>query len=93
MHRHLRSAGVDGVKVDVQSGLTVMASPYGGYTELARSYNASLERSVKENFPGNVLINCMCHRWGFWKGGWNENVVMENCHFLTIIYYFNDILE
>jgi len=61
MHRHLRSAGVDGVKVDVQSGLTVMASPYGGYTELARSYNASLERSVKENFPGNVLINCMCH--------------------------------
>ena len=61
MHSHLADCGIDGVKVDVQSALTILSGSFGGFTELARRYNQSLERSVKENFPDNMLINCMCH--------------------------------
>lgn len=32
----------------------------GGAT-LAGAYNDSLEASVARHFPGNQLINCMCH--------------------------------
>ena len=62
MHRYLAGCGVDGVKVDAQSGLTCLSSNLvGGYTQLASKYNVSLEESVAKFFPDNVLINCMCH--------------------------------
>ncbi|KFM27125.1 putative galactinol-sucrose galactosyltransferase 2 [Auxenochlorella protothecoides] len=56
MHAYLAGCGVDGVKVDVQSTLGLL----GGAT-LAGAYNDSLEASVARHFPGNQLINCMCH--------------------------------
>lgn len=62
MHRYLASSGVDGVKVDVQSSIGGLAgtAEIGG-PGLAKLYHESLEASVQEHFPGNHLINCMCH--------------------------------
>ncbi len=64
MHEYLASCGVDGVKVDVQGtiGLAGGSANGGpGGPALAAAYHASLETSVAKHFPGNHLINCMCH--------------------------------
>lgn len=62
MHKYLASCSVDGLKVDVQSTIGLVGSGgAGGGPALAATWHASLEQSVKENFPGNHLINCMCH--------------------------------
>lgn len=63
MHAYLSSCGVDGVKVDVQGtiGLAGSAVGAGGGPALAGRYHTSLEASVRRHFPGNHLINCMCH--------------------------------
>jgi raffinose synthase len=61
MHSYLASCGIDGVKVDVQGTIGLAGSGAGGGAALAGAYHASLEASVKEHFPGNHLINCMCH--------------------------------
>jgi hypothetical protein len=65
MHSYLSSCGVDGVKVDVQGtiGLAGSAAADGGPggPALAAAYHKSLEASVAQHFPGNHLINCMCH--------------------------------
>jgi len=65
MHEYLASCGVDGVKVDVQGtiGLAGSAATDGGPggPALAAAYHRSLEASVARHFPGNHLINCMCH--------------------------------
>lgn len=65
--------GVDGVKVDVQGTVGLTGSAAGGASALSATYHASLEASVREHFPGNHCINCMCgssedlYRW---VGGW-----------------------
>ncbi|KAL4534616.1 hypothetical protein Ndes2526A_g05500 [Nannochloris sp. 'desiccata'] len=65
MHEYLASCGVDGVKVDVQGtiGLAGSSAADGspGGPALAAAYHRSLEASVARHFPGNHLINCMCH--------------------------------
>jgi raffinose synthase len=62
MHKYLASCSVDGLKVDVQSTIGLVGSGgAGGGPALAATWHASLEQSVKDNFPGNHLINCMCH--------------------------------
>ncbi|KAL4442956.1 hypothetical protein ABPG77_008447 [Micractinium sp. CCAP 211/92] len=63
MHAYLAGCGVDGVKVDVQStiGLLGSGAGRGGGPALAAAYHASLEASARRHFPGNHLINCMCH--------------------------------
>ncbi|PSC71477.1 raffinose synthase [Micractinium conductrix] len=63
MHAYLAGCGVDGVKVDVQStvGLLGSGTSRGGGAALAAAYHASLEASAAQHFPGNQLINCMCH--------------------------------
>lgn len=53
--------GVDGVKVDVQSTVGLVGSRAGGGPALSAAYHASLEQSTRAHFPGNHLINCMCH--------------------------------
>ena len=64
LHAPLVEAGVDGVKVDVQSGVASLGGSSGGGSRIARIYVEALEQSVKARFaqdgaPG--CINCMCH--------------------------------
>ncbi|GMH43621.1 hypothetical protein BSKO_11543 [Bryopsis sp. KO-2023] len=61
MHEYLMSAGVTGVKVDCQAGVGLIGSVLGGGSEIARRMHNALEKSTKKHFPGNHVINCMCH--------------------------------
>jgi raffinose synthase len=47
--------------VDVQSVIGYLGSGLGGGPATAAAYHASLEASTRRHFPGNHLINCMCH--------------------------------
>lgn len=49
------------MKVDVQGMIGLAGSVVNGGPSLASVYHASLEQSAKTHFPGNHLINCMCH--------------------------------
>lgn len=61
MHAYLAGAGVAGVKVDAQAGLGLVGQGNGGGPAgLARAH-AALEASVARHFPGNAVLNCMCH--------------------------------
>uniref|UniRef100_A0A7S3L0E3 galactinol--sucrose galactosyltransferase n=1 Tax=Amphora coffeiformis TaxID=265554 RepID=A0A7S3L0E3_9STRA len=67
LHAPLVEAGVDGVKVDVQSGVSAAGDRMGGGPTLAKLYTRAMEESVEKCFPSannkkavNV-INCMCH--------------------------------
>ncbi len=57
-HRYLRLAGVDGVKVDCQAVLEVIAYELGGRVALMRTFHEALEGSVQAQLLGN-LLNCM----------------------------------
>ena len=69
MHGYLAASGVDGVKVDGQSGLTAFAwaegagggAGHGGTSAMVRAHVHAMEASVSEHFEGNRCINCMCH--------------------------------
>lgn len=68
IHKPLVEAGVDGVKVDVQSGVTASGSGLGYGTPIARLYTEAMEASVSQHFQvhdpkSNAIhcINCMCH--------------------------------
>ncbi|EFJ39616.1 hypothetical protein VOLCADRAFT_100756, partial [Volvox carteri f. nagariensis] len=61
MHRYLHDCGVDGVKVDCQAGVGLIGSSMGGGAALSATYQGALEGSVARHFPGNHVINCMCH--------------------------------
>ena len=65
LHEPLVNAGVDGVKVDVQSGVSAAGSGVQGKNKLAMAYTQAMENSVSERFPGEgggvEVINCMCH--------------------------------
>jgi len=66
MHAPLVAAGVDGVKIDVQSGVSAVGARVGdGGPHLAKMYNEAMENSVAEHFVsdngGVDCINCMCH--------------------------------
>jgi len=60
MHGYLADQGIDGVKVDCQAGVGLMPSP-GGSAANSAEIQYCLEESVKKHFPGNHIINCMCH--------------------------------
>lgn len=57
-HRLLRSQGVDGVKVDVQTQIETLAEGFGGRVKLMQRYREALEGAAQVHFQGN-LINCM----------------------------------
>lgn len=61
MHSYLAAAGITGVKVDCQAGVSMMGASAGGGPSVAARYHASLEKSVSTHFPNNDVINCMCH--------------------------------
>ncbi|KAE9614720.1 hypothetical protein Lal_00036092 [Lupinus albus] len=61
LHSYLASAGIDGVKVDVQNILETLGAGHGGRVKLARKYHQALEASVSRNFPDNGIICCMSH--------------------------------
>uniref|UniRef100_A0A5B6YU46 galactinol--sucrose galactosyltransferase n=1 Tax=Davidia involucrata TaxID=16924 RepID=A0A5B6YU46_DAVIN len=61
LHGYLASAGIDGVKVDVQCILETLAAGLGGRVELTRQYHQALDASVARNFPDNGIIACMSH--------------------------------
>lgn len=47
--------------MDVQSTVGLVGSRAGGGPALSAEYHASLEASTAKHFPGNTLLNCMCH--------------------------------
>ncbi len=57
-HRWLKSEGIDGVKVDVQSAIEGLGHSDGGRVTMARRMREGLEASTRLNFDGG-LINCM----------------------------------
>ncbi|CAN0901189.1 Galactinol--sucrose galactosyltransferase [Linum grandiflorum] len=59
MHSHLRSVGIDGVKVDVIQVLDMLGEEYGGRVELSKAYYDALTASVKKHFNGNGIIASM----------------------------------
>ena len=61
IHAYLQESGVDGVKVDAQSGLGSLAGGIGGGPKLVRQFTESLESSVVQSFGPEHCINCMCH--------------------------------
>ncbi|KAF9615218.1 hypothetical protein IFM89_022480 [Coptis chinensis] len=61
LHEYLASAGVDGVKVDVQCVLETLGENLGGRVQLTRQYHQALDASVAKNFPDNGIIACMSH--------------------------------
>ncbi|RZC53855.1 hypothetical protein C5167_012704 [Papaver somniferum] len=61
LHEYLVSAGIDGVKVDVQCILETLGAGLGGRVELTRQYHQALDASVARNFADNGIIACMSH--------------------------------
>lgn len=61
LHSYLASAGINGVKVDVQNILETLGTGHGGRVKLTRKYHQALEASISKNFPGNGIISCMSH--------------------------------
>lgn len=61
LHSYLASAGIDGVKVDVQNILETLGAGHGGRVKLTRKYHKALEASIAKNFPDNGIISCMSH--------------------------------
>ncbi|EEF30440.1 hydrolase, hydrolyzing O-glycosyl compounds, putative [Ricinus communis] len=61
LHNYLASAGIDGVKVDVQCILETLGAGLGGRVEITRQYHQALDASVARNFPDNGCIACMSH--------------------------------
>lgn len=61
LHSYLASAGIDGVKVDVQNILETLGAGHGGRVKLSRKYHQALETSIARNFPDNGIISCMSH--------------------------------
>ncbi|PPS12045.1 hypothetical protein GOBAR_AA08598 [Gossypium barbadense] len=61
LHAYLATAGIDGVKVDVQNILETLGAGNGGRVKLARKYHQALEASIAGNFANNDIISCMSH--------------------------------
>ena len=61
LHSYLASAGIDGVKVDVQNILETLGAGHGGRVKLARKYHQALEASISRNFHDNGIISSMSH--------------------------------
>ncbi|PRW56188.1 raffinose synthase [Chlorella sorokiniana] len=60
LHTYLAECGVDGVKVDVQSTITMFGFNSGGYAAMGARWHRSLEESVAQHLPGGHQINSMC---------------------------------
>jgi len=79
-HRHLRSQGVDGVKVDNQAVLETVADGSGGRVALTRAYREGLEGSAAVHFQ-DVLINCMSCATETWYTANTTNLIRTSTDF------------
>lgn len=61
LHSYLASAGINGVKVDVQNIIETLGAGHGGRVKLASQYHQAMEASIARNFPDNGIIACMSH--------------------------------
>ena len=61
IHQYLSASGVDGVKVDAQSGIGVFGDGAGGGPATVRRHVHAMEGSVAHSFDGSRCINCMAH--------------------------------
>ncbi|XXG53315.1 hypothetical protein AAC387_Pa03g1425 [Persea americana] len=75
LHSYLSSAGIDGVKVDVQNILETLGAGHGGRVKLAHKYHQALEASIARNFHDNGIISCMSHNTdGLYSSKWTAVV-------------------
>lgn len=79
-HRHLRSQGVDGVKVDNQAVLETVADGSGGRVAFTAAYREGLEGSAAVHFQ-DVLINCMSCATETWYGANTTNLIRTSTDF------------
>ena len=68
-HSYLKSQGVAGVKVDVQSAMEAHGQGHGGGVKMTATVRKALETSVGKHFGGE-MINCMS----------NGNDMVYHCH-------------
>ena len=61
LHSYLASAGVDGIKVDVQNIIETLGDGHKGRESIIRQYLQALEASIVRNFPDNGCVFHMCH--------------------------------
>ncbi|XVE54993.1 hypothetical protein DITRI_Ditri03aG0125500 [Diplodiscus trichospermus] len=59
LHSHLKSVGIDGVKIDMIEVLELLSEDYGGRVELAKAYYKALTASLRKHFNGNGVISSM----------------------------------
>ena len=78
-HGYLKSQGVDGVKVDVQSSIEAHGQGRGGRIKLTRVLREGLENAAQKHFGGE-LINCMS----------NANDIIYHCKNSNLMRSSND---
>ncbi|KAI3879681.1 hypothetical protein MKX03_012007 [Papaver bracteatum] len=81
VHPYLASAGIDGVKVDVQNILETLGAGHGGRVELSRRYHQTLEASISRNFRDNGVIACM----GYNTDGFYRSSITHNSHCISCL--------
>ena len=60
IHTPLIEAGIDGVKVDVQSGVSAAGDGVGGGPHISKLYTDAMEESVSQRFQAaNGASNCI----------------------------------
>lgn len=79
-HSYLKSQGVDGVKVDVQSAIEAHGQGRGGGVKLTRTVRQGLEASVEKHFGGE-MINCMSNGNGMVYHCKNSNLMRSSGDF------------
>ncbi|MBA0711220.1 hypothetical protein Golax_010428 [Gossypium laxum] len=58
-HSHLKSVGIDDVKIDVIEVLELLSEDYDGLVELAKAYYKAHTVSLRKHFNGNAAISSM----------------------------------
>ncbi|MBA0765499.1 hypothetical protein Gotri_014689 [Gossypium trilobum] len=59
LHSHLKSIGIDSIKIDVIEVLELLSEDSGGRVELAKAYYKAHTVSLRNHFNGNVAISSM----------------------------------
>ncbi|KAG4158454.1 hypothetical protein ERO13_D02G120050v2, partial [Gossypium hirsutum] len=65
LHSHLKSVGIDGVKIDVIEVFELLSEDYGGRVELAKANYKAHTVSLRKHFNGNAAISSMQQASGF----------------------------
>lgn len=79
-HASLKAEGVDGVKIDNQGSLELLADRTGGRVAYYRAARKAIETAVARHFDGNA-INCMAHQTETWYQCPTTNLVRTSNDF------------